>query len=110
LISREVEINFSARVSECHAAYCRPPFALSRKHIQKHAIDLDLVRPYMILCGDDGYCHHLDRGNQCCTVGHRPAPRRAYDCRRNPRIWLDFDKSVVNRINHSDWQVAKGRL
>jgi Fe-S-cluster containining protein len=58
---------------------------------------LDLGRPYLIAQGADGYCRHLDRCTCRCTVReHRPLPCRGYDCRNDKRVWLDFEKRIVN--------------
>jgi Fe-S-cluster containining protein len=93
----EVKIDCAAKLHLCHAACCKLPFALSRQDVQEHVIQWDLSQPYMISHGSDGYCCHLDRDSKCCTVReHRPLPCRAYDCRADKRIWLDFDNGVVN--------------
>jgi Fe-S-cluster containining protein len=59
----------------------------------------------MNLRDTDGYCTHLDRCTGGCRVyEQRPIPCRGYDCRKDKRIWLDFEKGVINpRIGDSDW-------
>ncbi|MGH7494545.1 MAG: YkgJ family cysteine cluster protein [bacterium] len=45
----------------------------------------------------DGYCKHFERSTCSCTIReHRPIPCRAYDCRNDQRIWVDFEKKIVN--------------
>jgi hypothetical protein len=35
---------------------------------------------------------------------HRPVPCRAYDCRKDNKIWLDFEKKIINPdILRDDW-------
>lgn len=66
----------------------------------------DLVgQPYLIDRGKDGYCSHLDRNTFGCTVyENRPVSCRAFDCRQDKRIWLDFEDMEINTdINQSDW-------
>lgn len=54
---------------------------------------------------DNGYCSHLDPNTFGCTVyENRPVPCRAFDCRNDKRIWLDFENMILNPdINRNDW-------
>ena len=100
-----VAINCSERVHLCHGACCRIPFALSKQDIQEGIIHWELGQPYLIAHGSDGYCEHFDRKCFGCTVyERRPVPCRGFDCRRDNRIWQDFEKSIVNPdIHREDW-------
>ena len=100
-----VKIDCENRVHLCKAACCRLPFALSKQDIREGVIHWDLGQPYMIAQSDDGYCTHLDRGCRGCAVHEqRPVPCRAYDCRKDNKIWLDFDKRIINPvILRDDW-------
>jgi Fe-S-cluster containining protein len=95
---KEVEIDCERRIHLCKAACCRIfGFALSRQDINEGIIRWDLGHPYMIAKCEDGYCKHLDRPTYRCTVReHRPVPCRAFDCRKDERIWLDFEKKTIN--------------
>ncbi|HZO32398.1 MAG TPA: YkgJ family cysteine cluster protein [Chloroflexota bacterium] len=101
----EVEIDCESRMPLCRAACCRLPFALSKHDIQEGVIRWDLGQPYLIAQGPDGYCGHLDRGEMRCTVREqRPVPCRAFDCRQNPHIWIDFERRIPNPdILRPDW-------
>lgn len=101
----EAAIDCASRIHLCQAACCRLPFALSKQDVREGIVHWELGRPYLIAHDDDGYCHHLERGACRCTVReHRPVPCRAYDCRNEKRIWLDFDAMVVNPDTHrQDW-------
>jgi len=101
----ETKIDCAGRIHLCQAACCRLPFALSRQDVREGIIHWNLGRPYIIAQDEDGYCHHLERGACRCSVRqHRPVPCRAYDCRSEKRIWLDFDSMLVNPdINREDW-------
>ena len=93
----EAKIDCENRIHLCKAACCRLPFALSKQDVREGIVHWDLGQPYMIAHGDDGYCDHLERSTLHCKVReHRPVPCRAYDCRGETRIWLDFDKMIVN--------------
>jgi Fe-S-cluster containining protein len=94
---KEVEIDCENRIPFCKAACCRLNFALSRQDIEEGIVKWDLGRPYMIAHDADGYCRHLDRkGCRCTVYANRPVPCRAYDCRKDTRIWADFENKIIN--------------
>ena len=94
---KEVKIDCENRIPLCKAACCRLTFALSRQDIEEGIVKWDLGRPYMIAHDADGYCRHLDRrACRCSVYANRPVPCRAYDCRKDKRIWADFDKGIIN--------------
>jgi hypothetical protein len=95
------EIDCDRRIELCGAACCKLPLALSREDVEEGVLRWDLGRPYMIAQGADGYCVHMDTGTHRCGVyDHRPIPCRGYDCRHDSRIWLDFDRRIVNPAIH----------
>ena len=100
-----VEIDCASRIPLCHATCCRLPFALSKQDVREGIVRWDLGQPYMIDQGADGCCNHLDRSARACTIwNNRPVPCRGFDCRKDKRIWLDFDKRIPNpAINQPDW-------
>jgi Putative zinc- or iron-chelating domain len=99
------EIDCENRLHLCKAACCRLPFALSKQDVQEGVVRWDLGQPYMNARDADGYCAHLGKGTCRCTVyQHRPIPCRGYDCRRDPRVWLDFENRIVNpRVVEATW-------
>jgi len=101
----EVEIDCAARVHLCHAACCKLTFALSRQDVQEGIVRWDLGRPYLVEQREDGYCTHLECDTLRCAIHpHRPVPCRAFDCRDDKRIWLDFEQRVPNpNITQPDW-------
>jgi hypothetical protein len=91
------EIDCESRLHLCHAACCKLRFALTVHDIEEGRVKWNLGQPYMIRQGDDGYCHHLDRASQCCGIYEdRPFVCRAYDCRKDKRIWEDFEQMKVS--------------
>jgi Fe-S-cluster containining protein len=93
----EAQIDCAGRIELCRASCCRLPFALSRQDIREGIVHWDLGQPCLIAQEKDGYCSHMDRGSCACTVReHRPVPCRAYDCRNDRRIWLDFEQKMIN--------------
>lgn len=101
----EARIDCENRVHLCRAACCKLRFALSKQDVEEGIVRWDFSAPYLIARGPDGYCQHLDREATCCTIhSHRPVPCRAFDCRKDTRIWLDFEKKTINpEINKADW-------
>jgi hypothetical protein len=95
--TEQVQIDCAGRVSLCRAACCRLDLALSRQNLEEGIVKWDLGRPYMIARDADDYCRHLDRTTHRCAVWQqRPIPCRGYDCRKDERIWLDFEKRIIN--------------
>jgi Fe-S-cluster containining protein len=93
----DVEIDCENRLRLCHAACCRLRFALTARDVEGGRIKWNLGQPYMIRQGDDGYCHHIDRASRRCGVYEdRPFVCRAYDCRKDKRIWEDFEQMKVS--------------
>ena len=91
------EIDCENRLHLCKAACCRLPFALSKHDVQEGVVKWDLGQPYMNARDEEGYCTHLDQGTHQCTVyNQRPIPCRGYDCRKDQRVWIDFENRIVN--------------
>jgi Fe-S-cluster containining protein len=95
--SPKVEIDCEKRIPLCHAACCRLRFALTVRDVEKGNVRWNLGQPYMIRQSADGYCHHIDRESRRCGIYEdRPFVCRAYDCRKDKRIWQDFEKRIVS--------------
>lgn len=91
------QIDCENRVHLCKTACCRLRFALSKQDLEEGIVKWDLAHPYLVARGTDGYCRHLERGSCHCTIyQNRPVPCRAYDCRKDRRIWADFDNKIVS--------------
>ena len=105
----EVHIDCEDRIHLCRAACCRLPFALSKQDVREGIVHWDLGQPYLIAHDGNGTCGHLDPSTRACTVwAHRPVPCRAFDCRGDGRIWLDFEHMVINpRITRDDWPACE---
>jgi prolipoprotein diacylglyceryltransferase/Fe-S-cluster containining protein len=104
-LENEVVIDCDNRVHLCQAACCKLRFALSRQDVEEGLIKWDFANPYVIARGPDHYCQHLNRQQLNCSVhAHRPMVCRSYDCRQDQRIWLDFEKRIINpRIYEAHW-------
>lgn len=82
----------------CQARCCQEfTFALSTQDLDEGVVRWDYGRPYRIRKrASDSYCVHNDPASHGCTVhGQRPRVCRTYDCRKDPRIWADFEKRIL---------------
>jgi Fe-S-cluster containining protein len=90
-------IDCASRYHICRAACCALRFPLSKQDLDEGIVRWELGHPYRNRQGPDGLCVHLDRGTHGCSIyEHRPGICRIYDCRKDSRIWLDFDKGLIN--------------
>jgi hypothetical protein len=90
-----VEIDCASRIELCRAACCRLAFALSEQDVEEGAVLWDPEEPYLIARSGNGDCAHLDPNGRVCGIyEQRPLPCRAFDCREDGRIWVDFERRV----------------
>jgi Fe-S-cluster containining protein len=93
----EVAVDCEARHPICRAVCCKLEFALSTQDIEEGIVRWNLGEPYLNRKGESGRCVHLDLETYKCTVyENRPSVCRSYNCRNDERIWLDFEKRVIN--------------
>jgi hypothetical protein len=80
----------------CQARCCSFTFSLSTQDLDEGVIRWDYGQPYLIRQrASDGYCSHHDPDSRGCTVHEfRPRVCRVYDCRDDPRIWLDYAQRI----------------
>src|SRR5262249_9185675 len=89
------DIDCDARIPLCRGRCCTLHFALSRQDLLEHVVEWEHMRPYIIRQADDGYCVHNDRDTRFCGIyERRPAVCRRYDCRKDKRIWIDFEARI----------------
>jgi Fe-S-cluster containining protein len=92
---RAVAIDCASRVHLCRARCCTFAFYLTEQDLDEGVARWDYGRPYWIQAGTNGYCVHCEPGTWRCRIhAHRPYVCRAYDCRKDQRIWLDFERRI----------------
>jgi Fe-S-cluster containining protein len=89
------DIDCDARLHLCKARCCRLTFALSIQDLDERIVRWDYGMPYRIGRRPDGYCVHNESGTCHCNIyENRPGVCRQYDCRKDKRIWEDFDARI----------------
>jgi len=80
----------------CGARCCSFEFALSSQDLDEGVVRWDHGQPYLIAHDPHGWCAHLVRpGLTCSCYQQRPAPCRAFDCRDDPRVWVDYQQRIL---------------
>jgi Fe-S-cluster containining protein len=96
----------------CKARCCTLTFSLSTEDLDEGVIRWDYGQPYLIRQrASDGYCVHNDPDRQGCTVHHyRPRVCRVYDCRKDERIWSDYEKRILAPADYPPLDAEKVEL
>jgi Fe-S-cluster containining protein len=90
------DLDCAALVHLCRARCCAFSFELTAQDVEEGVVRWELEAPYLIRHEPDGYCSHLDRASSggCTVYAQRPAACRTFDCRGDPRVWIDFDARI----------------
>ncbi|MFC1892706.1 YkgJ family cysteine cluster protein [Chloroflexota bacterium] len=95
-LQEEPTIDCNQKLPICRSACCRLAYPLSVQDINE-GVRWSLGKPFMNARGPDGYCMHLQRDTLKCSIyEHRPSVCRQYDCHNDRRVWLDFDKMIID--------------
>lgn len=88
------DIDCGARVHLCEARCCRFEVSLSEQDIRDE-IPWVIDQPYMLPRDPETKkCVCMDAAGACTIYEKRPASCRVYDCRNDPRVWIDFDARI----------------
>ena len=88
------QIDCASLLPLCRARCCTMSFPLSVQDLDERVVRWNYGSPYNIARREDGYCVHHEPGRGCGVYPHRPGVCRTYDCRRDRRIWIDFEKRI----------------
>jgi Fe-S-cluster containining protein len=92
---QSADIDCAALLPLCHARCCSMDVTLSAQDVQEGGIPFDIMEPYM-LPRDPATkrCVCMAADGACTIYDKRPGACRAYDCRHDKRVWLDFDAKI----------------
>jgi Fe-S-cluster containining protein len=101
-------LDCAAHHPTCGAACCSSfNVLLTPEEAASHKYLWDLAHPYRLLTDDDGTCVYFDRARLGCSIWQdRPSACRAFDCRKDDRVWQDYP----NRGLTEAAMAAKARL
>jgi Putative zinc- or iron-chelating domain len=89
------EIDCASLIPLCKARCCTLTVYCSAQDLDERVVHWDYGRPYQIRKREDNYCVHSEPVTHRCGIyGQRPAICRTYDCRRDRRIWRDFERRI----------------
>jgi hypothetical protein len=90
---RSADIDCAARIPLCGARCCSLTVSLSPQDLAEGNIPYDILHPYL-LPRENGRCVCMADDGACSIYERRPGACRAYDCRHDQRIWIDFDARI----------------
>jgi len=86
-------IDCASRIPLCGARCCSFEVTLSAQDLAERELPFDITQPYA-LPRSDGRCVCMAADGSCAVYERRPGACRAYDCRHDPRVWLDFEQRI----------------
>ena len=88
-------IDCAARIPLCQARCCSMEVTLSAQDVLEGGIPFDVMQPYaMPRDAATKQCVCMGKDGACTIYDKRPGSCRAYDCRHDPRVWIDFDARI----------------
>jgi len=88
------DIDCAARIPLCGARCCSFDVALSAQDVAERELPFVIDQPYMLPRDEHGKCACMDDGGACTVYEQRPGACRAYDCRADARVWIDFEARI----------------
>jgi Fe-S-cluster containining protein len=89
------DVDCAALIPLCKARCCSMDVTLSAQDVQEGGIPFDIMQPYMLPRDPSTKrCVCMAQGGACTIYDKRPGACRAYDCRHDKRVWLDFDAKI----------------
>jgi len=89
------DIDCAARIPLCGARCCTFEVTLSAQDLAERTLPFDINAPYALPRDrSTGRCVCMNSDGACTVYEQRPGACRAYDCRHDRRIWLDFEARI----------------
>lgn len=92
---KSADIDCASLIPLCKARCCKMEVTLSAQDVHEGGIPFDLMQPYALPRDPETkQCVCMDPDGRCTIYDKRPGACRAYDCRHDKRVWLDFDAKI----------------
>ena len=89
------DIDCASLIPLCKARCCSMDVTLSAQDVLEGGIPFDLLQPYALPRDPDSKrCVCMNAEGACTIYERRPGACRAYDCRHDARVWIDFDARI----------------
>ena len=89
------DIDCSARIPLCRARCCTMDVTLSAQDVVEGGVPFDVHQPYALPRDPETKrCVCMNAEGACTIYEKRPGACRAYDCRHDNRVWIDFDGRI----------------
>lgn len=89
------DVDCAARLHLCQARCCTFGVSMSPQDVREGKLRWELHQPYLLEKDrETGYCRYMDGDGGCGVYDDRPGTCRAYDCRHDGRVWLDFEARI----------------
>ena len=87
------DVDCAALIPLCGARCCSFEVTLSAQDVVEGGVPFDVMRPYAMQKANGTCVCKADTG-ACTIYERRPGACRAYDCRHDARVWLDFEARI----------------
>jgi hypothetical protein len=89
------DIDCASRIPLCGARCCTMDVTLSAQDVAEGGIPFDVMQPYALPRDPTTKkCVCMNVEGACTIYERRPGACRAYDCRHDARVWIDFDARI----------------
>ena len=89
------DIDCAARIPLCGARCCSFEVSLSAQDVAERKLPFVIDQPYKLPRDPEtGRCACMDDAGACTVYDVRPGACRAYDCRHDARVWIDFEARI----------------
>ena len=89
------DIDCASRIHLCKARCCAMEVSLSAQDVREGGIPFDLMEPYALPRDPETkQCVCMGKDGACTIYDKRPGACRAYDCRHDARVWIDFEARI----------------
>lgn len=90
------DVDCAAKMHVCKARCCKFEVNLSVQDLDERILRWSYDQPYTLAKRvEDKMCVHSGADGACTVYENRPASCRVFDCREDPRIWVDFENNVL---------------